>query len=523
MLWLEANQRYFFYWLRVFQIFKVGSLMKKILFALLPLLFSLSLSAQESEVGRYLNQKVVEARLSNGIKVLLVDRGYTPTLALIISFKAGSADESYETIGAAHFLEHMLFKGTDKIGTKDYAAEKKLLDEIEAIGETLDYLNIVNPKNDMIPKLTARMKELEEKHREYVTDERYDKIYSMHGGIGFNAGTSRDMTSYVIELPSSKFELWADLESERLRNPVFREFYTERDTVYEERLMRTDSDGSSLLFETFIATAFSAHPYRHPIIGWKSNIKALSINKIRDFYYTHYIPSRMTITIVGKQDIKKTLSVLESRFGKIPSKPEPRPIAIREPRQLGERRCIVKFNANPLILIGWHVPSIDSKDYYALDVIEGLLGDGKTSRLYQSLVLDKKIASSIDAWNGYPGSRYSALFIIHATPRPPHSVHDIEKAIYDEIAKMKQELRDDEIQKVQNRMESSLVFTLEGNMGIARYLSYYDTVTGDWRNFANYFESIKKVDKNDVLRVLDTYFTEDNRTVGVLVKEERKK
>ncbi len=497
--------------------------MKKILFALTPVVFSFSLFAQESEVSRYLNQKVVEARLSNGIKVLLVDRGYTPTLALIISFKVGSADESYETIGAAHLLEHMLFKGTDKIGTKNYAAEKKLLDEIEAIGETLDYLAVANPKNDMIPKLTARFKELQEKHRDYVTDERYDKIYSLHGGIGFNAGTSRDMTSYVIELPASKLELWADLESERLRNPVFREFYTERDTVYEERLMRTDSSGSSLLFETFIATAFSAHPYRHPIIGWKSNIKALSINKVRDFYYTHYIPSRMTITVVGKQDVKSTIALLESRFGKIPKRQDPKPIAIKEPEQRGEKRCVVKFNANPQILIGWHVPSVASKDYYALDVIEGLLGDGKTSRLYQSLVLNKKIASSIDAWNGYPGSRYSALFIIQATPRPPHSSYELETAIYEEIAKIKKDLRNDEIQKVQNRMESSLVFTLESNMGIARYLSYYDTVTGDWRNFANYFESIKQVNKTEVLRVLDTYFTEDNRTVGTLMPIDDKK
>ncbi len=497
--------------------------MKKIIFALTLVAFSFSLSAQDSEVSRYLNQKVVEARLSNGIKVLLVDRGYTPTLALIISFKAGSADESYETIGAAHLLEHMLFKGTDKIGTKDYAAEKKLLDEIEAIGETLDYLAISNPKNDMIPKLTARFKELQEKHRDYVTDERYDKIYSLNGGVGFNAGTSRDMTSYVIELPASKLELWADLESERLRNPVFREFYTERDTVYEERLMRTDSSGSSLLFETFIATAFSAHPYRHPIIGWKSNIKALSINKVRDFYYTHYIPARMTITVVGKQDVKSTIALLESRFGKIPKRQDPKPIAIKEPEQRGEKRCVVKFNANPQILIGWHVPSVASKDYYTLDVIEGLLGDGKTSRLYQSLVLDKKIASSINAWNGYPGNRYSALFIIEATPRPPHSSNELETAIYEEIAKLKQDLRDDEIQKVQNRMESSLVFTLENNMGIARYLSYYDTVTGDWRNFANYFESIKKIHKNDVLRVLDAYFTADNRTVGMLIPIDDKK
>lgn len=490
--------------------------MKKVL-PLSILFCSVSLFAQEHSVERYLTQKVVEARLSNGIKVLLVDRGYTPTLALIISFKVGSVDESYETIGAAHLLEHMLFKGTDKIGTKNYAAEKKLLDEIEAIGETIDYLTIVNPKNEMIPKLTARLKELEQKHREYVTDERYDKIYSTHGGIGFNAGTSRDMTSYVIEIPSSKLELWSDLESERLRNPVFREFYTERDTVYEERLMRTDADGSSLLFETFCATAFSAHPYRHPIIGWKSNIKFLSIKKVREFYYTYYIPSRMTITIVGKQQIPQTLAILESKFGQIPTRQEPKPIAICEPQQRGEKRCVVKFNAQPKIIIGWHVPNFESNDFYALDFLEVLLGDGKTSRLYRGLVLEKKIASTVSAWNGFPGNRYNSLFIISSSPRASVTISDLEGAIYDEIKKISQDLSDDEIEKIKNKIESSLIYALESNMGIAQYLSYYETVTGDWRNFLRYFEQIQKVKKDDIIRVLNTYFTEDNRTVGTLL------
>ncbi|MCX7678280.1 MAG: insulinase family protein [Spirochaetes bacterium] len=484
----------------------------------LVVLLSHSVFASEANIDRYLTQKVFETYLSNGIKVLLIDRGYAPTLALIISFKVGSADESYDTIGAAHLLEHMLFKGTEKIGTKDYAKERKLLEEIEAVGETVDYLRLSSPTNEMIPKLEARLKELQEKHRQLVSDERYDKIYSSHGGIGFNAGTSRDMTSYVIELPSSKLELWAEMESERLCKPVFREFYTERDTVYEERLMRIDSDGSSLLYETFIATAFLSHPYRHPIIGWKSNIKSLSINKIRDFYYTHYIPSRMTIAIVGKQEVKKTVSVLESHFGKIPPRPVPKPIAIQEPPKRGERRCVVKFNAQPQILVGWHVPNFTSKDYFALDVLEGLLGDGKTSRLYRSLVLEKKIASRVEAWNGFPGGRFNSLFVISASPRVPHTTEELEHAIYREIENMKEDLQDEEIQRVKNRIESSLVFTLESNMGIARYLSYFDTITGDWRNFANYFTLICNVHKSDILYVLNTYFKDENRTVGILVR-----
>lgn len=468
------------------------------------------------DAGSYLREKVVTGRLGNGAQVVMMNRGYTPTLALIISFKTGSVEESYATTGAAHLLEHMLFKGTDKIGTRDYASEKKVLDRIEAVGETLDRLRLVNPGNTRIPELEREMKELQKEHAKYITDDRYDKIYSMNGGVGFNAGTSNDFTSYYLELPASGLELWAGLESARLRHPVFREYYTERDTVYEERLMRVDSSGVAKLYEEFLATAFIAHPYRHPVIGWKSGIRSLSLRDVRNFYYSNYIPERMTITVVGKQDTKATLKTLEKFFGGLEKRPVPAPVAVREPEQKGERRFTVRFESNPHLVIGWHKPSFPDRADYVCDVIENLLSDGKTSRLYSSLVLEKKIASSISAWNGFPGARYDSLFVISGSPRPPHTAADLEKAIYQEIERLKKDLSRDELQKVVNRIESSMVFNLASNMGVARYLSYYQTVMGDWRYMATYLEEVKKVSGDDITRSLGRYFTQENRTVGIL-------
>ena len=286
-------------------------------FVLLFFIISVDNYSSEVDTAEYLKNKVVEKKLSNGIVLLMMNRGYSPTLAFHIAFRVGSADESYNTTGAAHILEHMLFKGTDKLGTKDYGKEKPIIDRIEAIGETIDRLKLENPGSGEIKKLEAEMKKLQAGKSELITSSPYDMLYTENGGIMFNASTSRDMTGYYIQLPSDRVELWAETESARLKNPVFREYYSERDNVFEERLMRYQSSGDGLLQEAFFATAYSAHPYRHPVIGWESSIKFMSINDIKKFYNTYYIPSRMTITIVGKQDTEETYRIIKKYFENI--------------------------------------------------------------------------------------------------------------------------------------------------------------------------------------------------------------
>lgn len=495
---------------------------KKILLFFFITVFCSNISyAEISNVESYLKNNVVEKKLSNGINVTILNRGYSPTLALIISFKVGSADEGFESIGIAHMLEHMLFKGTDKIGTRNYEKEKKILREIEAVGETIDKIEIKNPDNILLKDLKKRLKKLQTEHKKYVVNTPYSQIYSKLGGINFNASTSRDRTSYYIELPSSRLEDWVNIETERLRNPVFRQYYLERQSVVQERLMRYESIGASNLVEKFIATAFIAHSYRHPIIGWQSNIKYLPLKEVKKFYYKNYIPSRMNITVVGKQNENHTLSILEKYFGKIKSKIEPVETIIKEPKQTGERRVEVKFKANPYLIIGWHKPTAPTKDDYVGDVVSYLLSWGRNSKLKKVLIEEKKMAVSVDTSNGFPGARYDNLFVVDAEPKTGYKTEDVEKEIYKIINSLKETITQKDINLVVNKIRSEMVFSLDSNMGVARKLNYYATTLNNWKYSIDYIKNIKKVTPEDIRQFIDKYLVKDNRTVGILVPEKK--
>lgn len=493
--------------------------MRIIIFALV---FIVSLGAwgdsapHKVDVGSYFQKGVVEKKLPNGITLLMMNRGYSPTLSLRISFRVGSSDESYNTIGAAHILEHMLFKGTETLGTKDYEKEKKVLNRIEAVGETLDRLNMENPKSPSIPVLEKELKMLQKEHESYTVSSPYDRIYTEIGGIGLNASTSRDMTGYYIQLPSTEIETWAKVESERLKNPVLREYYRERDNIMEERLMRTDSSGNGLLSEAFFAAAYSAHPYRHPVIGWASNIKYMSIHDIRKFYKDFYIPSRMTITIVGKQDVDETYRIVSKYFNDIKTGVEPGEVKIIEPGQTGEKRVEVFFRSQPFIILGWKKPAGPDPADLAFDVISTAMGDGKSSRLYKSLVLDKKIASAVYTWNGAPGARYDNMFLVYAAPAAGVSVEDLEKEILKEINLFRENISDGELDRVKSIAESSFMFMMDSNESIAQNLSYYQTILKDWAYVSRYITDLNRVSVEDVKNAIDTYMTEKNRTVGIL-------
>lgn len=475
--------------------------------------------SEADQVTRMLKREVKVHKLKNGITVIMMNRGVTPTVALEISFATGSSHESYDTMGAAHMLEHMLFKGTDRVGTTNYRKEKRLLKKINRLGNRIDAISFRNPHDPRLPELRSRLKKLQKKHARYVVNAPYDSIYTRAGGVGFNASTSRDKTGYYIQLPSDKLELWAKTESERLRKPVFRQFFLERDNVMEERRMRYGSSGSGMLMEHFIATAYSAHPYRHPIIGWESSIKSLTIKKISDFYYKNYIPSRMTITLVGRFDQHKALGILTKYFSSIKKRPEPAPVQVREPEQKGEKRFTVNFDASPLLIMGWHKPTWPAREDYIFDVAAELLGGGKSSRLYRELVLEKKLATSVSVWNGFPGARYDNLFVIYVQPAQGKSTSEIERIIYNEIENLTKHISKAEAKRIQVSLESDIVFSLDTNKGVASLLSYYQTVLGDWTYALTYMQQVRSVTPEDIQRSVKKYLVPSNRTVGLLKRE----
>ncbi len=469
-----------------------------------------------------LADRVVEHTYPNGLKLLMIERHTSPTVAPYILFKAGSVDESDDSRGIAHMLEHMLFKGTKTIGTTDYGKEKAILEEIDKIGDMLDMERAKGTKADAakITELEEQLKVKQEAAKEWVISGEYTEIYTQHGSTGFNAGTSVDYTIYTVELPSNKLELWAMLESDRLKNAVLRQFYVEREAVKEERRMAVDSRPGGKLYEQFMAAAFTAHPYGMPIIGWPSDIAMLNREKAEEFFKIHYAPNNSVMVIVGDINPDKTIKLIEKYFGDIPSQPLPAEVTVREPAQEGERRIEVEFDAEPQMMIGFHKPTIPHFDDYVLDMISAILSDGRTSRFYKNIV-ETGIAVSVDSINGYPGARYNNLFVVTATPRSPNTTADVEDAIYTQLEKLKTEpVEDKEFKRILKQIDAGFIRALSSNSGMANQLAFYEGIAGDWRYILDWRKKMYEITTDDIMRVANTYFIKSNRTVATLIKKE---
>ena len=467
-----------------------------------------------------LAEKVREHTFANGLKLLLVERADAPTFTAYITLGVGSVYETSETRGVAHLLEHMLFKGTTTLGTSDYVQEKPLLEEIEEVGARLDALK---GRKDADPEeldnLRRRLSDLQERHKAFVVKDEFSRIYAENGGTGYNAFTGKDLTTYLVSLPANKLELWAAIEADRMKNAVLREFFTEREVIQEERRRSYDSDPGGMLYEHLLSTAFTVHPYRNPIIGWHSDIENLSLEETRDFLQRYYAPANTVMALVGDLDFDATVAMIERYFGDIPpGMPVPRVTAV-EPAQRGEKRVSVVFDAEPSLLVGYHKPTLPEREDYVFDLIDLILGQGRTSRLYQSLVVEKQLAADIST-SAAPGSRYPNLFVISATPRHPHTTAEVEEAIYAELDQLASEpVSAEELTRSRNRLATDRLRYLKTNSGLARMLTYYQTIAGDWRYLVDYDEQVASIGAEEVMATAKRYFSPANRTVAVLNKE----
>jgi predicted Zn-dependent peptidase len=466
-----------------------------------------------------LAERVQEHRFANGLTLLVVERHDAPTLAAYITLRVGSVDESSENRGVAHLLEHMLFKGTQTLGTKDYRREKPLLDAIEAAGAEYDQLRRAPQLNARrSTELEAELKRLQEERRQYDVPQEVAELYAKNGGVGYNAFTSKDLTSYVIELPANKLELWAAIEADRMSHAVFRDFYTERQVVMEERRRSYDSNPDGLLYENLLATSFTLHPYRHPIIGWMSDIDHLSLEKTRAFHDRYYVPANTVIALVGDVDFATARELVERYFGSISAGLPAQPVVAVEPEQRGEKRAVISFDAEPRVMIAFHKPTLPSRDDYIFDLLNGLLGEGRTSRLYQSLVVKEQLASSLSTF-GAPGSRYANLFVISATPRAPHTSQEVEGAVYRELKRLaEEEVSAAELERVRNRLRVDFLRNLQQNSELAHMLTYYQSVAGDWRYLVRYDEELASITPAEIKEAVRRYFAPENRTVITLAR-----
>jgi predicted Zn-dependent peptidase len=472
--------------------------------------------------GEGLADRVQEYTLKNGMKLLMVPRHTSPTVSAWIRFKVGSVDERSDERGLAHLLEHMLFKGTKTLGTRDYTAEKPILEQIEATAQKLmaEQLNRDKADPKEIERLSRELDRLEKEGEKYVVKDEFADIYARNGGSGYNAFTSKDGTTYIINLPANKMELWASIESDRMQNAVLREFYTEMKVVKEERRRSYDAEPEGKLWETFIADAFNAHPNGQPTIGWMSDIDNLTRTKAERFLHKYYAPNNAVMAIVGDIDPQKTIELVQKYFAAIPAGTPVPPVAVEEPQQAGEKRTEVIGDAEPELMIGFHKPTLPAPDDYVFDVIDMLLTNGRTSRLYKKLILEKQLATSVSSFSA-PGSRYPNLFIVSASPRAPHTVAEVESAIYEELDRLKTEpMTEKELQQILNHLEFQESSQMASNGGLARNLTEYEAVAGTWRYLIEHRQKVAAITAADVMRVARQYFTRENRNVGFITKKQ---
>ncbi len=416
-----------------------------------------------SEAG--LGDQVSETVLSNGLKVILLENHKAPLATFQVWYRVGSRNETWEKTGLSHMLEHMMFKGTEKIGPEEFS-----------------------------------------------------RIIQENGGNN-NAFTSRDYTAYFETLNSDRIQVAIDLESDRTQNLLLREedFRTERMVVMEERRLRTDDSPTAFLHEQLEATVFEIQPYHWPIIGWMEDLIRLTLEDLKAYYKVYYNPVNAFLVVVGDFKREDLLPTIEKAFGSVPKGTPPEQKKALDPSQSGERRVYVRKEAQlPYLAMGYRVPNLREPDSYVLEVIATILAGGKSSRLYQGLVREKQLVFSVDADNSLL-SRDPSLFYLTANPLPGKEVAEVEKALDQEVERLQKERVDErELEKAKNQLESSFIYAQDSLFYQAMLLAQHE-IALSWKRIDEYLPSIRKVTPEDIRQVANRYLVPDNRTVGVLI------
>ena len=468
-----------------------------------------------------LERKVTVHTLENGWTFIIYERPVAPVFSFATWVDVGSAQEVPGITGLAHMFEHMAFKGTPNIGSKNYKAEKAAIERIEeAYNAYEEARRALDPDPEKIAAAKKAWVDAQEEANEFIEPNAFDDIINRNGGVNLNATTNADRTLYFYSMPSNKTELFAFLESERFIHPVYREFYKERDVVKEERRMRTESRPFGRLIEQFITTAYMAHPYGQPIIGYMSDLDSITITDAENFFRKFYVPSNMVTAVVGDVKADELIPIIDKYFGRALASPNPPPLRTVEPPQIAEKTIYLPDPSQPIYTEAYHKGAVTDPEEPIFDAISDVLSNGRTSRLYRRLVRDDKIAVFADVLTGFPGEKYPGLYLVYAVPSPGHTNDEVQEAIHEELERLKTEpITDEELAMVKTRAKAALIRSMDSNLGLAINLAQSQTRFGDWRSLFEYAKKIDAVTKEDIQRVAAKTFVETNRTVGMIVTE----
>jgi len=432
----------------------------------LALVGSASAQAVTSGPARF---PVTEATLDNGLRVLIQEDPRNPIVAVQIFYRVGSRNELPGATGLAHFLEHMMFKGTPTHGRGEIS-----------------------------------------------------RLIELNGGRD-NAFTTKDMTGYHVSIAADRLDLVLRLEADRMRNLLLApaEIDSERKVVMEERRTRIDDDPEGVVYEAMSSIAFLAHPYRWPIIGWMSDIARINPGELRAFYDTYYRPNNAILVIAGDVKAPAALAQVRRHFGPIPRGATPAPVTALEPDQSDERRVIVRKEAAqlPVVNIAWHVPNFRSEDAPALELLSTLLSEGRASRLYRHLVYDKRMALGAGGEYSY-SSLDPTLFWFFATLLPGQSPESVEQALLAEVEQLKKEpVPAEELTRARNQIEASFVWEQDSVFTRASVLGRFEML-GSWRMLDDFLPKVRAVTAADLQRVAQRYFPLDRKNVSILLPAE---
>jgi predicted Zn-dependent peptidase len=496
--------------------------MKKLSLSLLALFLCVQFAAAQ-------RVPVQEIVLDNGMRLLLVPRKGDPNVAAGWVARVGSVNERPGITGLSHLFEHMMFKGTHAIGTKDIAENLKLIREMDDVRAELrkeqqtlilkarlgEISDTKDPKyrSERHKELLARFDELSKREKELMVKDEFDRIYTTAGGSGMNAGTSNDFTVYFINVPANKLELWFWMESDRLGNPVFREFYSERDVVHEERRLRTDSTPTGKFNEQYESMFWQSSPYGWPVVGWPSDLEGITREEALDYFAVNYAPNNLTACLVGDVDPVRAKELAQQYFGRLPRGPRPpEPVRTSEMPQLAEKRMVAWAETVPQVRVRYHTVAEGHPDDFTLDILGSLLS-GRTGRLYKSLVLEQSVANSAGA--SQDGRKYEGLFELNGVAKPGKTPEEVEQALYKEIERMQKDLVGaNELQKVKNQYAANTFRSIQSNFGLMVQLLLRDNNRG-WETINTDPARHQAVTPEDVRRVANTYFKPENRTIAI--------
>ncbi|WP_051463817.1 M16 family metallopeptidase [Leptolyngbya sp. PCC 6406] len=464
-------------------------------------------------------QQVTEFTLDNGLKFIVLERHQAPVVSFMLYANVGAVNEEDGKTGVAHYLEHLAFKGTQRIGTQNYGAEQAVLDRQDRVFDEI--LAAEKAGNlEEAADLRSRLTDLRAEAAQYVEQNKYGQIVEQAGGVGLNATTGADATRYFYSLPSNKLELWMSLESERFLEPVFREFYEEKDVILEERRMRVDNSPIGKLIEVFLETAFEQHPYRRPIIGYADDLYVATRRDVQTFFDAYYGPSNLVAVVVGDVNPREVQRMARAYFGRFSARSLPATVTVTEPPQTETREFTLTLASQPWYIEGYHRPSLTDPDHATYGMIEALLTSGRTARLYKTLVEDQRLALSVGSVNGFPGDQYPNLLLLYALTAPGTQPDDIAPLIHSELDRLiNTPVPEADLERVKTQARAALLRQLSSNAGMASLLAEYEAKTGSWRHVFAELQAIDAVTATDVQRVARTVFRPENRTVGKILPE----